>query len=71
MNKPITRLPVLAALPLAHLTMRIYATPGGGLSWGMVPMDAPPGAAVEMCGFIERDTPDQLRAIADAIEECR
>jgi hypothetical protein len=70
MNKPITRLPVLAALPLAHLTMRIYATPGGGLSWGMVPTVAPVGAAVEMCGFADRGMANELRAIANAIEEC-
>jgi hypothetical protein len=62
------RLPIAAALPLAHLTMRIYRAPGGGLSWGMAPTDAPAGAAVEICGFADQRTAAQLRAIADAIE---
>lgn len=68
MNKHVQPLPTVAVLPLAHLTMRIYATPGGGLSWGMVPTDALPGAAVEMCGFAERGMAGELRRIADVIE---
>jgi hypothetical protein len=68
MNKPIARLPVVAAMPFAHLTLRLYAVPGGGLSFGMVPTAAPAGAPVEMCGFADRGTADELRQIADAIE---
>jgi hypothetical protein len=68
MNKPIQRLPAIAALPFAHMTLRIYAVPGGGLSWGMTPTAAPAGAAVEMCGFVDRGMAGELRAIADLIE---
>lgn len=68
MTQPMKRLPVLAELPLAHLTMRIYATPCGGLSWGMAPTAAPSGAGVEMCGFADRQVANELRRIADAIE---
>lgn len=69
MTQPIKRLPVLAELPFAHLTMRLCAVPGGGLSFGLLTkQQAVSGAGVDVCGFVDHGTADQLRRIADAIE---
>ncbi len=66
MTKPTTTLPMVASLPFAHLTMRIYRVPGGGMSFGMAAQSSP--SCVEVCGFVDQVTSRELRAIADAID---
>jgi hypothetical protein len=63
------RIPVTASLPVASLVFHLYRHDCGTVAFGLqADLQRDRGEIPDFTGFPDRETPTQLRALADRIE---